>query len=110
MGKIDIERLNNGNNPLFRVQIGDNRGFNVTLRQIKIINLISQGFKEKEIALALNISRDTVKKAKGLSFEETEIDSQVELTVLFFQLGLIWPISILGLESFVGSNGIENEI
>ncbi len=110
MENFSIKYLNGGKNPSVKVEMGETQGFNVTLRQVEVVSLVGQGMSEKQIASQLGITRNTVKNIKKLILKNTGTISTTELTVLFDQLGLIWPISILGFRSLAVGNRKENEI
>lgn len=66
----------------------------VTKRQIEILHLMAEGYKEEEIANKLNISHVTLRRHKTLLYKKLGVNNSVSAVVTAIDLGLIrWELS-----------------
>lgn len=66
----------------------------VTKRQIEILHLMAEGYREEEIANKLNISHVTLRRHKTLLYKKLGINNSVSAVVTAIDLGLIkWELS-----------------
>lgn len=61
----------------------------VSKRQIEILKLIAEGFKEEEIAHKLNIAHVTLRRHKTLLYKKLGVNNSVSAVVTAIDLGLI---------------------
>ena len=63
--------------------------YELTIRELEIIELFAEGYNYKEVAFKLNISHNTVESHKKNIFEKLEINSIVELVKYAIKNGII---------------------
>jgi DNA-binding CsgD family transcriptional regulator len=67
------------------LSLGDLEAYHITEREFGVIQLISQGFTNKEIASELNISANTVNNHVANIFSKTKVRSRIDLLNLLKQ-------------------------
>lgn len=66
----------------------------ITKRQIEILNLMAEGYKEEEIADKLNISHITIRSHKTLLYKKLGVNNSVSAVLTAMDLGLIkWELA-----------------
>lgn len=61
----------------------------LTLRQIDVMNLVSHGMTNKEIARKLGISENTVRAHLAAIFQEMGVNSRTEVAAIVCRLGIV---------------------
>ena len=66
----------------------------ITKRQIEILQLMAEGYKEEDIADKLNISHVTIRRHKTLLYKKIGVNNSVSAVVTAIDLGLIkWELA-----------------
>lgn len=58
---------------------------NFSLRENQVVNYVLKGFSNKQIALVLNLSENTVKEYLGNIFRKTGVNNRTALAVKILQ-------------------------
>lgn len=77
--KLNIYQNTNGDIRLVQTYIPRLHQTNLTARQIDIINLVSRGFTNSEIADELSVSVHTIKNHKSIMFRKIKVRNTLEL-------------------------------
>ena len=67
----------------------------LTERELQVLRLLANGYKNKEISLMLNISVHTTKAHLEAIYEKFNIDNRLQAAVMGIKLGLIDTNEIL---------------
>ena len=62
---------------------------NLSIREIEVYRLLTQGLTNKQIAEKLNLSTVTIKRYLAEIFAKLEVSSRTEAVIKGFQMGLV---------------------